>query len=340
MAIRFCNDRIVLGTYTLAANTGGAAIGGTIFAKEGFCEVRLSPVQGTISGYTSGGGTGPYPSPVVDTIDKFPFSSDTPANDVGELTQGKYDLAGQSSSVSGYSTGGMTGGYPSPVVDTIEKHPFSSDAPATDVGEMIELRYSMGGGQSSTVSGYTSGGYVYPAQTPTNTIDKFPFSSDTSASDVGEITVARYYAATQSSIESGYMAGGRISPANTDAIDKFPFSSDTPATDVGEITSARYGAAGQSSKISGYMAGGRAPPVDTDAIEKFPFATDANSTDVSELTACKHRGTGQSSDASGYFSGGYGSIDTIEKFPFAVDSPGTDVGELISARHGGAGQQV
>jgi hypothetical protein len=48
-------------------------------------------------------------------------------------------------------------------------------------------------GQSSVASGYTSGG------TPpnTDTIDKFPFSSDTNASDVGNLSAVRQYPAGQ-----------------------------------------------------------------------------------------------------------------------------------------------
>jgi len=41
-----------------------------------------------------------------------------------------------------------------------------------------------------TVSGYSSGGYT---PVPVNVIDKFPFASDTNATDVGDLTVARDY---------------------------------------------------------------------------------------------------------------------------------------------------
>ena len=47
-------------------------------------------------------------------------------------------------------------------------------------------------GQSSTASGYSSGGSGY-----VNTIDKFSFSSDGNATDVGDLTQAREQAAGQ-----------------------------------------------------------------------------------------------------------------------------------------------
>ena len=59
--------------------------------------------------------------------------------------------------------------------------------------------------------GYTSGG------TPgTNVIDKFPFSSDTNASDVGDLTVGRPEAAGQTSSENGYTSGGGPGPTDRD----------------------------------------------------------------------------------------------------------------------------
>jgi len=44
--------------------------------------------------------------------------------------------------------------------------------------------------------GYTSGGTTVAYS---DVIDKFPFASDTNATDVGNLTVARRYAAGQSS---------------------------------------------------------------------------------------------------------------------------------------------
>jgi hypothetical protein len=55
---------------------------------------RYTPAgqSSTDNGYSSGGATAPAN---VNTIDKFPFSSDANATDVGDLTQGRYVLAGQ-----------------------------------------------------------------------------------------------------------------------------------------------------------------------------------------------------------------------------------------------------
>jgi len=96
-------------------------------------------------------------------------------------------------------------------------------------------------GQSSTDSGYNSGGIS--GGSLVNVIDKFPFSADGNATDVGDLTVGRYRAAGQSSTTSGYTSGGHFPVSNV--IDKFPFSSDANATDVGDLTQARRNIAGQ-----------------------------------------------------------------------------------------------
>jgi hypothetical protein len=44
---------------------------------------------------------------VNNTIDKFPFATNGNATDVGDLTQARADDAGQSSSISGYTSGGF-----------------------------------------------------------------------------------------------------------------------------------------------------------------------------------------------------------------------------------------
>ena len=295
--------------------------------------------QGTVSGYASGGN-----SPTLsNVIDKFSFSVDGNATDVGDLTITNQYVSGQSSSESGYISGGITpvpGGTPT-LHNIIEKFPFSADSNASDVGDLTQARYASTG-QSSTVSGYTSGG-LSPSL---NTIDKFSFSADGNATDVGDLTQARGFATGQSSTISGYVSGGD-SGSTTNTVDKFPFASDTNATDVGDLTQARQDLAGQSSELNGYTSAGQAgAPFDRTIIDKFPFATDSNATDVGDLTQGRYGPVGQSSTASGYTSGGgnaaggYVRVNTIDKFPFAADTNTTDVGDLTQARSLSAGQQV
>jgi len=313
-----------------------------------FCS-PFTPQQGTISGYSSGGNPGPGP---VDTIDKFPFTSDTSASDVGELTQAREFSTGHSSSVSGYTAGGST----PTVVNTIDKFSFSSDANATDVGEINALGFAgitSGIGNSSRTDGFITQGLISPSpSTPASggIQERFPFSSDTGSTCVGALNNGRRAYAGQNSIKFGYVSGGyNNGPVLYSNIDKFPFASVVPSINIGSLTQARCSGAGQSSDVSGYTSGGGAstappaPPSKLDTIDKFSFASDANATDVGELSQARTLAAGQSSTVNGFTSSGCcgapAITDTIDKFPFAADVSAADVGEVTSGRRGSAGQQ-
>jgi len=300
----------------------------------------LSPsiFQGSVSGYTSGGLPGPR-----NTIDKFPFSVDSNATDVGDLVLTRSATGGQSSTVSGYNTGGYT--PPSTNYSAIDKFPFASDTNATSVGNLSESKHGTTGTSSST-NGYASGGNTPPRVTR---IEKFPFATDSSSALIGTITQARGVSAGQSSTTHGYTSGGSA-PAYLNTIDKFPFATDTNATDVGDLLLPNGGNAGQSSPTHGYSSGGYVPPSSPpgayqNVIQRFPFSSDTNATDVGDLTRNHSNLAGQSSTISGYSSGGTppsgAGVNTIDKFPFAATTTNaTDVGDLTQTRYNGTGQQA
>jgi hypothetical protein len=317
-------------------------------ANTAYLKVDDAVFQGVVAGYTSGGfqhAPAPTPAQVTNIIDKFPFATNSNASDVGDLTVARRFATGQSSSTSGYSSGGnptFPADPPTGPSNVIDKFPFATNSNASDVGDLTVARW-FAAGQSSSTSGYSSGG------TPpiSNVIDKFPFATNSNASDVGDLTVGRYGAAGQSSLTSGYSSSGASTPSSVNVIDKFPFATNSNASDVGDLTIVRYAAAGQSSTTSGYTSGGWASPY-TNIIDRFPFATDGNATDVGDSTVLRYNVAGQSSTISGYTSGGYVPLaagpgtpttNVIEKFPFASNANATDVGDLTVARHGVTGQQ-
>jgi hypothetical protein len=299
--------------------------------------------QGSNFGYSSGGNadSGPY----TNVIQKFSFTSDANATDVGDLTDSLAYASGQSSSSNGYSSGGINPANSPTRTSTIDKFPFSSDDNATDVGDLTQPR-NASAGHSSGISGYTSGGYD---TSPVSTIDKFPVASDGNANDIGDLTRTVIWKTGQSSSVSGYASGGDIGPNSfINEIEKFSFSSDGNGTDVGDLTVSRDRSAGQSSTDSGYTSGGYtgSNPFATTSIDKFPFASDGNATFVGNLSTGIHSNfnmTGQSSTTSGYASGGSTganpSINTIDKFPFSSDNNASDIADLTQALRGNEAQQ-
>ena len=127
----------------------------------------------------------------TDQIQKFPFASQTNSVDTTQnLTLVVNHGGSNSSATHGYSAGGSN---TSPH-NHIDKFQFNTSNHATDVGNLATGRQYVGQTHPSsltygysccgTLSGGPSGG--------TNTIEKFSFSSDGNASDVGDLAESIY----------------------------------------------------------------------------------------------------------------------------------------------------
>lgn len=339
---------------TPAANAGNYTVylknedGGTAVYLPGIDYAERYPqIQGSFYGYISGGS-----APDLDVIEKFPFSSSYSIADVGDLTQARSNPTGQSSETNGYTSGGIILYNPLQyTVNTIDKFPFSSDANATDVGNLTVIKQQLAG-HSSSESGYSSGGSPL-----NNVIEKFPFASDSNATDVGDLTVTRSGLAGISSIGMGFSGGGvPFGYPSLNVIDRFPFASDANAVDSGDLSQSRNNLTSQNSLEHGYFSGGFAPPPNSqtvNTIDKFSIASYGNAADVGNLWQHRSSTTGHSSTIEGYTSGGLqtwpsllpapsfpsGSRTTVDKFPFATDSNASFVGNLTQTRSSAAGQQ-
>ena len=280
MAIRIFPDRIQIGSFNLFEGGGGIQFDGVAMADNFYGNQGF---QGTVAGFAAGGyvpGTGS-----VNTIDKFPFATDTNASDHGDLPgiRTSSGTTGQSSSTHGYQCGGISPGNTQ--FNTIFKYPFSASSGSSDIGDLL-ITFWGPTGHSSGISGYVSatytGGYL-------NNINKFPFATDTNATDVGDLVTGTYLPGGQSSATHGYTSGGQA-PATprSGLVSKFSFVSDANATDASTLTQARMRVAGQSSISYGYNSGG-----DTvNTIDKFPFSADSNATDVGDLSQARNGPTG------------------------------------------------
>ena len=70
-----------------------------------------------------------------------------------------------------------------------------------------------------------------------NVIEKFSFSTEANATDVGDLTTVKDTAGSSSSTTYGYVIGGY--PNYIDRIDKFSFVTDGDATDIANLTIGR-----------------------------------------------------------------------------------------------------
>ena len=300
-------------------------------------------LQGTIAGYAMGGGS---PSS-DDTIEKFSFTSDGNATDVGNLSQTKYAGAGQSSTTDGYYSAGSLTTETSTSQTAIEKFSFTSDADSVLTSNLSTAR-TFPASQSSKTHGYTSGGFFTQSEP---IIEKFQFASESNVSSVGNIFLSRHSIAGTNSTTHGYNTGGITSPPTLyrNTRDKFSFSSDGDAVEIGSDLIARTAIAGVSSSTDGYICGGFDETIFRTEIIKHSFSSDNVITDVGDILhgagsvgEAGHGQSGTSSVTHGYISGSISTVvlDYIDKFAYASGGNTTDVGVLQVARNYCAGAQV
>ena len=342
----------ISGTAVLDSDFSSAVT--TITAERLAFPVSAKPFEGiganTTHGYIAGGRSSNPPSNSQSLLgQRFPFAVDEASVSLGSDAANYVYLtnreltASSASTTHGYSTGGM---YPySQSRDQIEKFPLSSSGGSTDVGDLTQARRGPGGNQSTT-HGYSSGGSPsVPSNNDTNIIDKFPFSTDENATDVGDLSVSGFDVRGASSGEHGYQMGRRYPPnryGSTD-VDRFPFASDGNSVDVGDLVKGSSIAAdGVSSATHGYSCGGYKDPSPSTAdavmneIQRFAFASAIACVDIGNLTDNRYGAGGHSSPTHGYTTGGWMPTlsSAIEKFPFSKDDNATDVAEMTQSRYG------
>ena len=247
----------------------------------------------------------------------------------------------------GYAAGGYQSG--TTTADVIDKFSLTSDANATDVGNLTQERHN-GAGATSKTYGYKGGGTAVGPLVRSDRIDKWAFASDGNATDVGNFLLGWDTCCGSSSENHGYASGGSSygSPADyyQDTIQKWAFASDGNATDVGNSTDGRSFASGHSSTTYGYVAGGQIDGSTwTNIIDRFAYASDGNASDWADISQARSRAVGISSATYSYSCGGWTSgipggdhWDIIDKFPFASQTNATDIGNLSNGpQRNGAG---
>ena len=261
--------------YSFASDGNAIDVGNTLLEQHYRCGAT-----GTTHGYTMGGTTGP--TNTHGRVEKWPYASDTNSTLVGNL----YLITSGTSSActAGYifcaSGSGATGSY-----DVICRTATASDADAIDWADTVNMGTHNTAGNSSTTHGYRSQGEGGVSPHPqSDDIEKYPFASQTNATDVGSLTIARYSAAAASSTDYGYIVGDTPNTGeNMERIDRFAFASDGNATDHADNNYRAGTMHGNSSTTHAYFAGGSESGPYTNNISKIAYASTGTATDVGDL---------------------------------------------------------
>ena len=308
------------------ANFYGSYIG---YGSGGGASVVL--FQGEFFGYAHGGHqAGPT---AYDRIDRWSYTADTNATDVGNLSPSAGGSTGSTDGISGFASGGWTAGYSN--FTDIQKYSYASATEdATDHGDLHHWA-STGCGVSDMENGYGyhQGGYAVPSSLMKQ---KYAFSSNTTATDAGDLSVHRQSTAGSQDTTHGYAQSGQTAAGQDNTrIDRFAFASDGDSVDCGDVTRGRGGTDnGSCSLTRGYKAGGYSSAITyTDVIDNHTFASTVIARDVGNLGSTNQGNSSNCSTTYGYAFGGQppATLDTIWKWSFASDTQaGPDTGADLS----------
>ena len=237
-------------------------------------------------------------------------------------------------SIAGFIPGGAT-------MKSIEKLSFSAGQGSTAIlhGDLTIFIQSGAGAQSLT-HGYEMAGIIGdPSWASVNTIQKFAFSSNVTATNVNTLARATYYnnGCTDVINQKGFSCAG--SPNGTNSfhpdcatVEQYNMASNTVNGTFATLSAGRNLGSSHSSTTHGFCAGGRAAPAAAvKFIDKFSFASGGASTNHGDLFMGQKVLAGCASSATEGFSFGGQHFSTVvltEKFSFASNTTGTQWGDL------------
>lgn len=229
-------------------------------------------------------------------IKRFPYATETLSSQLdsaGPADSGM--IAGASSLTAGYIHGGNGG-----AVNNLSKFPFATETIDGNIGSLVAPSVRGHAAHQSETFGYISGGLGSSNNVVIDVIQKYPLSSDTDSTDVGETSSSTHTKGTvgSSSTTAGYRLGGAsVNDQTTATIDKFSFSSDVSATNIASLTGNRmFGGAGSSTTSGYYIGGASTNNTGSNEIQKFPFSSDASASSVGTLVISRRGGNSLAND--------------------------------------------
>jgi hypothetical protein len=177
---------------------------------------------------------------------------------------------------------------------------------------------------TGTAYAFFSSGYDFNTNTRYAQIDQVTTSGGT-ASDFGDLTVARYLAGTCASLTRALWAGGSTGSVS-DVIDFITVSSAGNATDFGNLLSGNAGGvAGCNSGTRGVFGGGSG-----DVIQYITIASAGNALDFGNLATSVDYTSSCSSSTKGLWGGGdaSGNTNVIQSVTISTLGNASDFGDL------------
>jgi hypothetical protein len=282
------------------------------------------------------------PDSYVNNIDYITISTTGNADNFGDLTEARRQLAGTSNGSSGRAVWG--GGLNvSTVSNIIDYRAILSAGNASDWGDLTEARNLLAGTSNGTNDrGVFGGGYTGARS---NTIDYITISTPSTCTNFGDLQNEAHSTGSCSNGTNnrGVWAGGRISGDSViNVIDYVTISSAGNAANFGDLTASRdtIGACSNGTNNRGIFAGGfttgytRLNVIDYITISSAGNA--ANFGDLSGAVRSSFAGTSNGTNGRGVFGGGGDDAgdesNVIDYVTISSASNSTDFGDLTLAR--------
>jgi len=176
----------------------------------------------------------------------------------------------------------------------------------------------------------TEFGYVAGGSSSTDVIGRFSLTSQSNATDVGDLTTGRGGTAGGKSATHGFVQGDGAAAGHSDEIEKFAYASSANASLHGDMTQAHNAPAEASMETHIYTMGGDG--AQDNLIQKTATATDSNASNIGTLVNSIWYVGGSSSTTHGYAAGGFPSNNIIQKFSFSTDGNASDIADLVTSR--------
>ena len=216
--------RTTIDKYSLTSDGNATAVG-TLNQGTGY---NSSSVNSETYGYV----VGAYPGYSNQDIQRWPFASEGSSiamtGTLEPSSSAGMGAGGHHSTDYGYASGGRSPTY----LNRIEKYSFISDDNSIDVGNLTTAVAYVSGSQSAT-DAYALGG-INPTLSPSpandriDSIDKWPFSSDTNATDVASLNHRSHHINSNESQTDTFATSGLDTPRTV--MQKVTHSSDTRST--------------------------------------------------------------------------------------------------------------
>jgi hypothetical protein len=272
----------VIQKYSFSTNGNATDVSDLTVARD-----KVTSSASATHGYYTGGSN--FGSTIRNIMDKQQFSTSSNATDVGDLLGTTAEGAGLAAPSNSQTYGYIAGGAHATTdagINTIQKYSFATDGNSTDVADSTTAHFQ-GSGHSDWTGGYgyKAGGYSTAHGGRLNIIERYPFASDTNATDVGDLFTFTSDISGTSSLTHAYTQGGNSSVAIFDHIQKFAFAATSNSTDIGNLTIPRYHVSEASSTTHGYACTGNDDwSVNYNVtIDRYTFSSDADATDVGDV---------------------------------------------------------